>query len=69
MDNCGDAAMGFQGMGKSTAMGNTGLRPANGKRADMLTHTGALHRSEFAPANPRRVAPQQSPRPLHRITV
>ena len=62
--------MGFQGTGKSTAMGNTEVTTGNGKRADMLTHTGPpSHRSEFAPANPRRVAPQQSPRPLHRITV
>jgi hypothetical protein len=50
MDNCGDAAMGFQGMGKSTAMGNTGVTTCNGKRADRLTHTGppliavSLHR-------------------------
>jgi hypothetical protein len=34
--------MGFQGMGKSTAMGNTGVTTGNGKRADMLTHTGLL---------------------------
>jgi hypothetical protein len=34
--------------------------------AGLLKHAGLADRSEFPPAIPRRVAPQQSPLPLHR---
>src|ERR1700680_146822 len=61
--------MGFQGMGKSTAM-NEGQRRAQTNEAGTSSHTGPVtHRSEFSPAIPRRVAPQQSPLPLRRLSA
>ena len=35
-------------------------------KAGLLQRAGLAHRSEFPPAIPRRVAPQQSPLPLRR---
>jgi hypothetical protein len=43
-----------------------GARKAPTEMAGMrIRHTGLSHRSEFPPVIPRRVAPQQSPAPLH----
>jgi hypothetical protein len=38
-------------------------------KAGLLKHAGLADRSEFPPAIPRRVAPQQSPLPLHRSKI
>src|SRR5579863_3599233 len=59
-------AMGFQGMGKSTTM----AKNAGKQGAGMPEHNRTpCYRREFPPAIPQRVAPQQSPPPLHRVIV
>ncbi len=64
----GDACRWVPGIRKSTAMNDGRLHDQT--MPAVRVHVGiTTHRGEFPPAIPRRVAPQQSPSPLHRLRL